>query len=128
PQDDTLSPDDLVSTPISEMASHIARGDVAATALLDACVARIERYEPALNAFITRTLDLARQQAEACDREARAGRVRGSLHGIPIVVKDAFDLAGFPTTAGSRILRESIAAANATAVDRLINAGAVVLG
>src|SRR5439155_21483648 len=51
PQDDTLSPDDLVFTPISEMASHIARGDVAATALLDACVARIERYEPALNAF-----------------------------------------------------------------------------
>jgi aspartyl-tRNA(Asn)/glutamyl-tRNA(Gln) amidotransferase subunit A len=119
---------DLLFTPVSELAPHIAAGDIRATDLLDACVEQIERYEPRLNAFITQTHDLARQQADVCDREQRAGRVRGPLHGIPVAVKDVLDIEGFPTTAGSRIRKDAVAQETAPAITRLTDAGAVIVG
>ncbi|WP_158817433.1 amidase [Methylocapsa sp. S129] len=81
-----------------------------------------------LNAFITQTADLALQQARRADSELAAGRVRGPMHGVPIAVKDIVDMKGFPTTAGMPLRREAVANGNASVVQRLEEAGAVILG
>jgi aspartyl-tRNA(Asn)/glutamyl-tRNA(Gln) amidotransferase subunit A len=96
--------------------------------LTEACLARIASLEPRLNAFITVTADLARRQAQDAERELAAGRYRGTLHGIPIAVKDLFATKGIRTTAGSRILSEWVPSEDATVVRRLREAGAVLLG
>src|SRR5438874_12127077 len=98
------------------------------TSLVEACLARIEMVEPRLNAFITVTAALAREQAREAEREIAAGRYRGALHGIPVAVKDLFATAGIRTTAGSRILRDWIPEADATVVRQLRDAGAVLVG
>ncbi|MGE5253171.1 MAG: amidase, partial [Planctomycetaceae bacterium] len=89
---------------------------------------RIARLEPKLNAFITVTANLARKQARQAEREILRGKYRGPLHGIPISLKDLFFTAGIRTTAGSRILRNFVPGENAVVVDRLLEAGAVLLG
>lgn len=119
---------EVLFSSISDVAPLIEAGDLRCVDLLDACIAQMEQLEPRLNAFITRTLDAARDQAVALDREFRVKGVRSALHGIPIAIKDACDLEGFPTTAGSRVLGEGRARRSATAVSRLVQAGAVVLG
>ncbi|MBI2178969.1 MAG: amidase, partial [Candidatus Tectomicrobia bacterium] len=96
--------DDLAFSPIASLAPRIARGEVRPTEVLEACIARIEAHDPALNAFIARTFGLARRQAREREEELARGRCRGPLHGIPVALKDLLDLEGFPTTAGSRIL------------------------
>ncbi|MGH2499301.1 MAG: amidase, partial [Candidatus Limnocylindria bacterium] len=96
--------------------------------LVDACLARIEGLEGRLNAVITLTADAARRRARELERELRAGRDRGPLHGIPIALKDLYETAGVRTTAGSRILAESVPARDAAAVERLRAAGAISLG
>lgn len=123
-----MSSADVLFSPVRDLAPRIARGDLRATDLLDACIEQIEQYEPDFNAFIMRTLDRAREQAATLDREAQQGQVRGPLHGIPIAVKDVFDIEGLATTAGSKILEGRVAKATGTAVKRLIGAGAVIVG
>ncbi|MBI4419955.1 MAG: amidase [Gemmatimonadetes bacterium] len=123
-----MSPTEFPFTPVSELAPRIASGQLRAAELLEACVGHVEQYESQLNAFVTPTLDFARRQAEARDREAREGRLRGPLHGIPVAVKDLFDVEGLPTTAGSAILKNRVASRTATAVARLLEAGAVLVG
>ena len=93
----------------------------------EAALARIASLAR-LNAFITVTAELAREQAREAEREIAAGRYRGALHGIPVAVKDLFATAGIRTTAGSRILRDWIPEADATVVRRLRDAGAVLVG
>src|SRR5687768_9790770 len=119
---------DLLFIPVTDLAPCIASGEVTATQLTETCIEQIKAHNCTLNAITTPTLDLARDQSATLDREARTGRVRGPLHGIPIVVKDVLDLEGFPTTAGSPIRRDRVANRTAPAVDRLIRAGAVILG
>src|SRR5688572_8147550 len=123
-----MSPDDLLFTPVTDLSPRIASGEVTAAQLVDACIEQIERHNCTLNAITTMTWELARDQATMLDREAGAGRVRGPLHGVPIVVKDVLDLEGFATTAGSRIRRDHVAQHTAPALERLIGAGAVLLG
>jgi aspartyl-tRNA(Asn)/glutamyl-tRNA(Gln) amidotransferase subunit A len=96
--------------------------------LTEACLAEIERRDRVLNAFITVTAALAREQAEAADREIAAGSYRGPLHGIPISLKDLVDLAGVPTTAASRVREGVVAARDAVVTARLRAAGAVFVG
>src|SRR6185312_2848113 len=91
-------------------------------------LARIERLNPLLNAFITVTGDLAREQARRAEAEIRQGRYRGPLHGIPISLKDLYDSAGIRTTAGSRILADRVPTTDATVTRRLAEAGAVLVG
>jgi len=123
-----LSNADLSFLPITELAPRIASGDVKPTVLLEACIDHIEADDERVNAFITRTFDFAREQAAALEAEARRGDVRGPLHGIPIAIKDLFDLDGFPMTAGSKILKDNVATGTAESVRRLIEAGAVIVG
>jgi aspartyl-tRNA(Asn)/glutamyl-tRNA(Gln) amidotransferase subunit A len=119
---------ELVFTPITELASRIASRELRSADLVDACIAQTERYQPRFNAFVANSFDRARELAERRDREARRGLVRGPLHGIPIAVKDVIDLEGLPTTAGSRIRQSSVASRTAPALQRVIDAGAIVLG
>ncbi|MGH2471254.1 MAG: amidase [Candidatus Limnocylindria bacterium] len=96
--------------------------------LTESCLARIEALEPRLNAFVTVTAELAREQARQAEREIARGRYRGPLHGIPVAVKDLFATKGIRTTAGSRILADWIPDLDATVVRKLRDAGAVLLG
>jgi len=113
---------------IEEAAALIRSRQLSPLELTEACLSRIEAVEPRLNAFITVTADLAREQAHEAERELAGGRYRGPLHGIPMAVKDLFATRGVRTTAGSRILKDWVPAADATVVRKLREAGAVLLG
>ena len=123
-----MKPDELLHRPITELAALIRAGEVKPSEVLEAHVARIEQLDPTINAFTRTTFDLAREQAERLDAELLEGNYRGSLHGIPVALKDLFDLEGHPTTAGSRILGKTAAGETAECVHRLIEAGAVIIG
>jgi aspartyl-tRNA(Asn)/glutamyl-tRNA(Gln) amidotransferase subunit A len=113
---------------ILDASEHIRRGEVSAIALADSALERIDRLNPSLNAFITVTHELARSQAAAADSEFRAGRVRGALHGLPVAVKDFYDTAGIRTTAGFVHFAQRVPTRNAALVNRLNDAGAVLVG
>jgi aspartyl-tRNA(Asn)/glutamyl-tRNA(Gln) amidotransferase subunit A len=94
----------------------------------EAYLARIERLDPQLNSYIAVLGDQAREAAREAEVEIGRGAWRGPLHGVPVGIKDLFDVAGVPTTMGSKILRDNVPTADATVVNRLKSAGAIVLG
>ena len=96
--------------------------------LTQACLARIERHDRAINAFITITREQALAAAREMEEEIRRGRRRGPLHGIPIALKDNIDTAGVLTTAASGVFKDRVPADDADVVVRLKNAGAVLAG
>lgn len=115
---------------IAELQRAMAEGRTTSAALVDAYLARIAAYDrrgPRLNAMI-RLHPGARAAARRLDAERRAGRVRGPLHGVPIVLKDNFDTHDLPTSGGSLALANHRTADDAFVVRRLRDAGAVVLG
>ncbi len=111
------------------LASAIRAGTLTPTALVERCLARIAEVEARVEAWRLVDAEGARVAAASLTAEARAGRVRGPLHGIPVGIKDIIDVAGLPTRAGSRT-RDGAppAAADAKVVSRLRAAGAIVLG
>ncbi len=114
---------------LAEASAAIASGALSPVALAEQALARIEALEPRLNAFITLAADRARAAAAEAEREIRAGRRRGPLHGIPYALKDIYDAAGLPTTAHSRVLGpDNIATEDATTTALLEQAGMVLLG
>jgi len=119
---------DTLFVTLEEAAEAIRTRRMSPESLVESCLARIEALEPRLNAFITVTADLAREQARQAEREIAAGRYKGPLHGIPIAVKDLFATQGIRTTAGSRILANWVPDEDATVVRKLRDAGAVLLG
>ncbi|GAC1585645.1 MAG: amidase [Sphingomicrobium sp.] len=96
--------------------------------LTQVCLDRIARLNPTLNAFITVTADSALAEARQAEAEIQQGRWRGSLHGIPIALKDLIDTAGVRTTAASGLFKDRIPTEDAAVVHRLKAAGAVLLG
>ena len=121
---------DVTEQSVSQLGVAMADGRVTAVNLVDSYLARIEAYDqqgPTLNAMIVLN-PLARQEAMALDKERAAGQIRGPLHGVPVVVKDNYDTSDLPTTAGAIALATSIPPDDATQVERLRNAGAVILG
>jgi aspartyl-tRNA(Asn)/glutamyl-tRNA(Gln) amidotransferase subunit A len=113
---------------IAELARALNSGTTTATAVTEDCLREIAEKNPALNAFILVTADEARQAAADADREIRAGRRRGPLHGVPVSLKDLIDVQGSPTTAASRVRDDRPARADAPVVARLRSAGAVLVG
>jgi aspartyl-tRNA(Asn)/glutamyl-tRNA(Gln) amidotransferase subunit A len=110
-------------------AGRLLRGrTLRATDLADAALARIDADNARLNAFIAVTAEAARVQAARADAELAAGVDRGALHGIPISLKDLFDVEGLPTTAASRVREGHVATADAAIVRNLKRAGAVLVG
>lgn len=106
----------------------IRTGKVTAVQATRAYLARIDRLNPSLEAYVTVTSERALSEAAAADAEIAAGAWRGSLHGVPYCLKDIVQTAGIRTTAGSTILSDWIPEADATVTTRLAAAGAVLLG
>ncbi len=120
--------DDLTSLSVARLSRLIEAREVSPRELVEACLARIEQLDTALAAFFEVTTENARAEARTAEGEIANGRYRGPLHGIPIAVKDIIDVAGLPTTCGSRLLAGSRAKRDATCVSRLTAAGAISLG
>jgi aspartyl-tRNA(Asn)/glutamyl-tRNA(Gln) amidotransferase subunit A len=119
---------DLHWLTIAEAARLIEARDLSPIDLVEESLSRIQHLEPALNAFITVLADEARAQAKSAAEEIAAGRHRGSLHGMPVALKDIFALAGVPNTAGSRIMREEVPPEDSEVARRLKEAGAIIVG
>jgi aspartyl-tRNA(Asn)/glutamyl-tRNA(Gln) amidotransferase subunit A len=113
---------------IDEISGRIRARRISPVDLVNACLERIARLQPRLNAFITVLADAALRQARAAEAEIAAGHWRGPLHGIPVGVKDMFDTAGVRTTAAFEGFRDRVPARDAAAVRKLKEAGAVILG
>ena len=113
---------------IVEAGAALRDGSLTSLALTESVLSRIETTEPLLNAYITVTADLAREQAQAADDALRDGRDMGPLHGIPIALKDLVDTAGIPTTGGSGFLRERVPERDSVVYTKLQEAGAVMPG
>ena len=120
--------DQLAGLTLSDVSARIKAGTVTSAELVNACLARIDVYNPKVNAFITVTREQALAQARALDAEQRAGRLRGPLHGIPIALKDNIDTAGIRTTAASAVFDDRVPTEDAEVARRLAAAGAVVIG
>ncbi len=113
---------------IKGASAKIRTGELSALGLTEKCLARIERLNPVLKAFITVTAESALEEARQSDREIRAGKCRGPLHGIPLALKDIIDTAGVRTMAASHLFEKRVPAEDAFIVKRLKAAGAVLLG
>jgi aspartyl-tRNA(Asn)/glutamyl-tRNA(Gln) amidotransferase subunit A len=111
-----------------EAGRRLAAREITSEQLTRAYLARIERLNPRINAYITVTGEAALAQARALDAELAAGRNRGPLHGIPIALKDNIDTAGVRTTAASAVYADRIPTEDAPVVTKLREAGAVFLG
>ena len=121
-------PDDLTSLGLHEVAALVKSKAVSPVELTRACLARIEALNPLLNAFITVTAESALAEARQAESEVQRGGWRGPLHGIPIALKDMFDIAGVPSTGASGLFKDRISREDAAVVERLRAAGAVFLG
>ncbi len=113
---------------IAELARLIAARKLSPVDLCEALIRRVEQHDGQTRAFITRTFDLARQQARRAEAEISSGTVRGPLHGIPFALKDIYDTKGILTSAHSRIFLDRIPGEDATTTRKLYEAGAVLLG
>jgi aspartyl-tRNA(Asn)/glutamyl-tRNA(Gln) amidotransferase subunit A len=119
----------MAQIPTIHEASELLRaGRTTSRELVDACLARIDRFEDRVQAWVLVDAEGARRQAAERDAELQAGRRRGLLHGVPIGIKDIIDVAGWPTLAGSRLRIGNVAAYDAPVVAKLRDAGAVILG
>ncbi len=119
---------DLAYTPATDLAAMIRRRELSSRELLDHLLARMERVNPKINAVVTTDADGATARAAAADEAAAADRWWGPLHGVPMTVKETFDLPGLPTTAGVSALANNVPEGPAAAVARLLDAGAVPFG
>jgi mandelamide amidase len=120
-------PADLTELGVADAARLIRDGKVTSTELTRALLARAEANRD-LNAFITLDRDGALAAAQTADAELAAGKARGALHGVPLVVKDNTHVAGLPNTAATPALRGFVPREHAPTVQKLVDAGAVVLG
>ena len=110
------------------LASALRRAKIGSRELLDLYLERIAKYNPKLNAIIAMDVEAARKRARQADAALKKGQVWGPLHGLPMTIKESFDVAGMPTTWGLPELKEHRAERNALAVQRYIDAGAIVFG
>jgi aspartyl-tRNA(Asn)/glutamyl-tRNA(Gln) amidotransferase subunit A len=113
---------------VEETARRVRAREVSAVEVLDSCLDRTARVEPLVGAYLEVFEDAARSRAAGLDRRIAAGEDPGPLAGVPIALKDNLSLEGHPLTCGSRILAGYVAPYTATAVERLLAAGAVPLG
>lgn len=113
---------------IHEAAAALRRGETTAIDLVQQCFKQMDRFEAKVHAWVLVDREGALAQAHERDRELKAGHDRGSLHGIPLGIKDIFDVADWPTAAGSKRWAHSIARQDAPLVRNLREAGAVFLG
>ncbi|MCE2689056.1 MAG: amidase [Rubrivivax sp.] len=119
---------DLCLLPAHELTRRLRRREISATDLLQHHLDRMARLNPAINAVVVTQPEVALARARAADEALARGEVWGPLHGLPMTVKESFDVPGLPTTWGLEAFRDNLATRHAVAVQRLLNAGAVVYG
>ena len=119
---------DVCTGSLLDAAALIERREVSPVELTRAMLARIERLDPHLHSFLTVTADQALAAAAVAEREIGAGRRRGPLHGVPVAVKDLCDTRGVRTTCASAVRLDHVPDSDATVVQRLAAAGAVMVG
>lgn len=115
-------------TSILEVSQRLRKRELSPVDLAKHCLAKIEKLNPVLNAFITVTADLALEQAREAEAQIQRGQWRGPLHGIPLGLKDIVDTAGTRTTAASALFKDRVPTRDAEVVRLLKSAGAVFLG
>ncbi len=113
---------------ISDLAQRLRRKEISPVEVTHACLTRIEKMNPRLNAFVTVMGESALDEARAAEDQIRRGEWRGPLHGVPIALKDLIDTAGVLTTSASALHETRIPNAEAEIVRRLRHAGAVIIG
>src|SRR5499427_5490524 len=119
---------DIAFRPAKQLAADIRRKKIGCLELLDRYLGRVEKYDGALNAIVVRDFERARTRARAADRALARRQVWGPLHGVPMTIKESYDVAGLPTTWGVPAYAKNVATKNAVVVDRLLGAGAVLFG
>jgi aspartyl-tRNA(Asn)/glutamyl-tRNA(Gln) amidotransferase subunit A len=119
---------ELTDLTLTEQAALLARGACSSRELVDAHLARISVLEPQLHAFVEVYRDAARKLADAADRSRAAGLPVARFHGLPIGIKDLFDIEGQVSTVGSRMWATRRATQTSAAVERLLAAGMIALG
>ncbi|SDC44165.1 amidase [Belnapia rosea] len=119
---------DLASLSMTEAADAFATGEVAATALVEACLARIDAHDAVVNSVIRLDREAALEAAAAADAARAAGRPLGKLAGVPMMHKDMYYRAGRVSSCGSKIRRDFIPGVTATVLERLDAAGAIDMG
>jgi Asp-tRNA(Asn)/Glu-tRNA(Gln) amidotransferase A subunit family amidase len=119
--------DELAFATVPQLAELIRTRKVSSTELTQMYLARLKRYGPRLNCIVTLTDELALKQAAAADAEIKRGKYRGPLHGIPWGAKDLFATKGIKTTWGAEPYRDQMIDYDSTVVERLNEAGAVLV-
>src|SRR3984885_9756550 len=109
----------------TQLADFVRSRKIGALELLDHYIARVERLDPRINAVVVRDFERARTRARTLDQQQDRS---AKLFGVPMTIKESFNIAGLPTTFGAPAHRNSIATSNALAVDRLLDAGVVLFG
>ena len=112
----------------TELAARIQRKEISSAELLALYFERVDRLNPVLNAIIVQRRDEAMARAQAADAALARGERWGPLHGVPMTVKESYDVAGTPTTWGAPHLKDNIAAKDALSISRLKDAGVVIFG
>jgi amidase len=120
--------DNVIFSSASEIARRIRAREISAVEVMKMHFARIDQVNPSLNAVVTRCDHIALERAKEADAALAKGKTLGPLHGVPITIKDAFDTAGVRSTGGTKGLANYIPSTNATAVHRLLAAGAILIG
>ena len=119
---------ELSELSVSELVTNIKNNSVSPVELMRALLDRINLLEPSLKAWVHLDQDQAMMEAKSKEKQLKSGEALGPLHGVPIGVKDIYYTAGIPTTACSRVLSDFIPNYDATLVDTLRRAGAIILG
>jgi len=119
---------DLPFQTAKQLAAAVRKKKIGCLELLDLYLKRIEAYNPALNAVIATDVEGARKRAKAADRAIKAGKKLGPLHGVPMTLKESYDIAGYPTTWGHPALKDAKVDKNSLATQRLLDAGVTLFG
>ena len=119
---------DLSSLRVHELSAGLAARRFSPVDVVDACLARIEKYESRLNAFVSVHAKEARLAAEAADKAIRSGHGLGPLHGVPLALKDLVEFKGHVTTGGCAVWKDRVSDYTATLAQKLVGAGMIVLG
>ena len=113
---------------IAEAGARIAKKELSPVELIDAYISRIEALNAQLDAFVTPTLELARDQAKATEAEIAGGTHKGPLHGLPFGLKDIYETKGILTSGHSKVMQDHIPEQDATTTAKLFDAGMVLIG
>ncbi|MFP6805665.1 MAG: amidase [Pseudomonadales bacterium] len=120
--------DELAFADATTLTGKIRDKEISSSELLEHYISRMDKYNPAINAIICTQLDKARARAKEADEALARGESWGPLHGLPMTVKESYNITGLPTTRGDPQLKDNIADHDAVACQRLQNAGAIIFG